>query len=106
LIWLNGARKAPDLVIFVSDNRSLLDARNGGQATGTMAERAKLKTCNPRSKLVCIDVQPYGTTQGAERADVLNIRGFSDAVFDQIAAFAADEIGADHWLGQIAATLL
>ena len=106
LARLNAERKAPDLVIFVSDNQSWVDARAGRQATGMMAEWARLKARNPAAKLVCIDVQPYGTTQGAERGDVLNIGGFSDAVFGQIADFAAGRMGADHWLGQIEATRL
>ena len=71
-----------------------------------MAERVKLKARNPRARLVCIDIQPYGTTQAAERADVLNIGGFSDAVFDQIADFAAGRMGPDHWVGQIEAVTL
>lgn len=106
LVWLNAARKAPDLVIFVSDNQSWVDAAHAGQATATMAEWAKLKARNPAAKLVCIDIQPYGTTQAAERPDVLNIGGFSDAVFARIAAFASGEMGADHWVGQIEATPL
>jgi 60 kDa SS-A/Ro ribonucleoprotein len=106
LAWLNAAVKAPDLVIFVSDNQSWVGAGNGGQATAMMAKWAKLKSRNPRAKLVCIDIQPYGTTQAVERPDVLNIGGFSDAVFDQIAAFAAGKMGADHWVGQIEATRL
>jgi 60 kDa SS-A/Ro ribonucleoprotein len=43
--------------------------------------------------LVCIDLQPYTTTQAPERSDVLNIGGFSDAVFSVAAAFLADEAG-------------
>jgi 60 kDa SS-A/Ro ribonucleoprotein len=42
-------------------------------------------------KLVCIDVQSYGTTQAPERSDVLNVGGFSDAVFHVVAAFVNDE---------------
>ena len=38
-------------------------------------------------KLVGIDVQPNTTTQAPERADVLNVGGFSDAVFDVVAGF-------------------
>ncbi len=106
LAWLNAAKTAPDLVVFVSDNQSWVDAAHGAQATGMMAEWAKLKARNPRAKLVCIDIQPYGTTQAQEREDVLNIGGFSDAVFDQIAAFARGEMGADHWVGQIEAVEL
>ena len=36
-----------------------------------------------------------------EREDVLNIGGFSDAVLDQIAAFADGRMGPDHWVGEI-----
>lgn len=103
LAALNTARAAPDLVIFVSDNQSWVDARQGGQATAMMAEWAKLKARNRAAKLVCIDIQPYGSTQAAERTDVLNIGGFSDQVFDQIADFAAGRMGPDHWVGQIRA---
>ncbi|TAG21791.1 MAG: RNA-binding protein, partial [Rhodobacterales bacterium] len=53
-----------------------------------------------------IDIQPYGTSQAAEREDVLNIGGFSDAVFDQIAAFADGRMGPDHWVGEIQAVEL
>ncbi|SMO69808.1 vWA domain-containing protein [Paracoccus laeviglucosivorans] len=103
LAALNAAGLAPDLVIFVSDNQSWVDDRQGGQGTAMMAEWAKLKSCNPAAKLVCIDIQPYGTAQAAERNDVLNIGGFSDQVFDQIADFAAGRMGPDHWVGEIAA---
>lgn len=44
-------------------------------------------------KLVCIDIQPYGTSQAAERDDVLDISGFSDAVFDQIADLPQESHG-------------
>ena len=44
-------------------------------------------------KLVCIDLQPYTTTQAPERSDILNVGGFSDAVFSVVAAFLADDSG-------------
>jgi 60 kDa SS-A/Ro ribonucleoprotein len=106
LAALNRAGAAPDLVIFVSDNESWVDGRRGGQGTAMMAEWTKLKARNRAAKLVCIDIQPYGTSQAAERADVLNIGGFSDAVFDQIADFAAGRMGPDHWVGEIRAVSL
>lgn len=102
LAALNVGRVTPDLVIFVSDNQSWVDANRGGQGTAMMAEWTKLKARNRAAKLVCIDIQPYGTTQACEREDVLNIGGFSDQVFDQIADFAAGRMGPDHWVGQIA----
>lgn len=106
LAWLNARRAAPDLVIFVSDNQSWVDARAGGQATAMMAEWSRLRARNPAAKLVCIDIQPYATSQAAERSDVLNIGGFSDTVFAQIADFAAGRMGPTHWVGQIEAETL
>jgi 60 kDa SS-A/Ro ribonucleoprotein len=38
-------------------------------------------------KLICIDLQPNTTTQAPDRSDILNVGGFSDAVFHVIAAF-------------------
>jgi 60 kDa SS-A/Ro ribonucleoprotein len=43
--------------------------------------------------LVDIDLQPYGTTQAPNRSDTLNVGGFSDAVFNVVAAFLADDAG-------------
>ncbi len=101
LTWLNRRRRSPDLVVFVSDNQSWVDARAGGQGTAMMREWEQLKRHNPKAKLVCIDIAPYGTTQVHERADVLNVGGFSDAVFDQIATFAEGLSGPEHWVGAI-----
>ena len=101
LAWLNERGRAPDLVVLVSDNQSWVDARKGGRATHTMYQWEVIKRRNPKAKLVCIDIAPYGTTQAATRADVLNIGGFSDAVFDQIATFASGQTGPDHWVGEI-----
>jgi 60 kDa SS-A/Ro ribonucleoprotein len=102
---LNKRRASGDLVIYVSDYESWIDAphygRFGGSATRTMREWASFKQRNPTARMVCIDVQPYGTVQAKERADILNIGGFSDHVFDVIAEFARGELNADHWVGVI-----
>ncbi len=101
LKWLNDRGRSPDLVVFVSDNQSWVDARAGGQGTAMMSEWEAIKRRNPKAKLVCIDIAPYGTTQAQTRADVLNVGGFSDAVFEQIAAFAEGRTGPEHWVGEI-----
>lgn len=44
-------------------------------------------------KLVCIDLQPYTTTQAPDRSDILNVGGFSDAVFSVVAAFLNEDAG-------------
>jgi 60 kDa SS-A/Ro ribonucleoprotein len=90
LAMLNAERAKVDLVVIVSDNQSWVDARRSG-ATQTVHEWAALKRRNPEAKLVCVDIQPYGTTQAAERSDILNVGGFSDAVFDTIVRFAKGE---------------
>lgn len=90
LAMLNAERASVDLVVIVSDNESWVDATRRG-STATMKEWDKLQARNPGAKLVCIDIQPYGTTQAKSRADILNVGGFSDAVFDSVARFAAGE---------------
>jgi 60 kDa SS-A/Ro ribonucleoprotein len=89
-----------DLVLFVSDNESWVDAQ-AGRGTATMQQWQKLRARCPNAKLVCIDIQPYGTTQATERADILNIGGFSDRVFEIVSMFAQDKLNPDHWVGVI-----
>lgn len=91
-----------DMLIMVSDNESWVDNTRRG-ATATMQQWELIKRRNPAAKLVCIDLQPYGTTQAQERADILNVGGFGDAVFDVIAQFAAGSFGAGHWVEAIEA---
>jgi len=98
---LNKQRTQADLVIVVSDNMSWVDGHGGGRSTETMQQWAHFRGRNPRARLVCLDLQPYGSTQAAEREDIMNIGGFSDAVFQIIAAFAAGELNPNHWVGLI-----
>jgi 60 kDa SS-A/Ro ribonucleoprotein len=100
LALLNKERASVDLVILVSDNESWVDANRRG-ATQTVREWELLKARNPQARLVCIDIQPGATTQAAERADILNVGGFSDAVFTMVSSFAEGKTGADHWVGEI-----
>jgi 60 kDa SS-A/Ro ribonucleoprotein len=102
LARLNAQRAKVDLVIVVSDNESWIDATRSG-ATATMREWERLKNRCPGARLVCIDLQPYGATQAKSRKDILNVGGFSDAVFDTIARFAAGEADRD-WVAEVNAT--
>jgi 60 kDa SS-A/Ro ribonucleoprotein len=102
LEFLNQRRAKGDLVIYVSDNESWVDAPHyGGSATATMREWSVFRHRNPTARMVCIDIQPYKTVQAKERPDILNIGGFSDHVFDLIAEFANGNLNADHWIGVI-----
>lgn len=90
LARLNEEGADVDLVVIVSDNESWVDATRYG-ATATMREWDKIVRRNPGAKLVCVDIQPEGTTQAHGRPEILNVGGFSDAVFDTIARFARGE---------------
>ncbi|HEX8146573.1 MAG TPA: hypothetical protein VF591_05140 [Pyrinomonadaceae bacterium] len=97
---LNEHKTEADLVLYVSDYESWVDAK-AGRGTETMRQWARFKQRNPRARMVCVDVQPYQTVQASGSADVLNVGGFSDQVFEVIADFAAGRLGADHWVGVI-----
>ncbi len=86
--------------VLVSDQESWVGTGRAG-STGVMTEWQAFVRNQVRlhgrdfagPKLVCIDLQPYTTTQAPERSDILNIGGFSDAVFSVVAAFLADDGG-------------
>lgn len=78
--------------ILVSDQESWIgQGRHGSTAVMTawreFADRQrKLGVADP--KLVCVDLQPYSTTQAPDdSSEVLNVGGFSDAVFSVVASF-------------------
>lgn len=110
LRYLNGRRASGDLVIYVSDNESWIDSpyygRCGGGATETMRQWAEFKSRNPQARMVCIDLQPYGTTQAKDREDIVNVGGFSDQVFRLVADVAAGRSDADYWVRRIEAMSL
>ncbi|PSJ40404.1 RNA-binding protein [Allosphingosinicella deserti] len=99
LALLNRQQAEADLVVIVSDNESWVDAGRHG-ATATMREWEVLKKRCPGAKLVCIDLQPYGTTQAQSRTDILNVGGFSDAVFETLARFASGGAESD-WVAEV-----
>ena len=83
-------------VVLVSDNESWVGTGRHG-STGVItaweafvANQRKLAGKEAAPKLVNIDLQPYQTVQACERPDIMNIGGFSDAVFNVISAFLAD----------------
>ncbi len=83
-------------MVLVSDNESWVGTGRNG-STGVMtaweafvANQRKLAGKEANPKLINIDLQPYQTVQACERADIMNIGGFSDAVFNVLSAFLAD----------------
>jgi 60 kDa SS-A/Ro ribonucleoprotein len=100
LAMLNRKKAKGDLVVYVSDNESWVDAGRG-RGAATMQEWCAFKKLNQKAQLVCIDIQPYATTQAQERNDILNVGGFSDQVFTVMSDFAAGRLNPDHWVGAI-----
>lgn len=100
LAHLNQRCARGDLVIFVSDNESWIDAKRTG-ATAVMHEWNVFKKRNPQARMACIDVVPNATTQATERDDIFNVGGFSDAVFHMLAAFVDGRMGSGHWAEEI-----
>ena len=102
LVSLNAKHAKGDLVIYVSDNESWIDSkRTWNSGTETMKQWNAFATRNKDAKLVCIDIQPYAHTQAQERADILNVGGFSDQVFNLVYEFANGTMNAEHWVGVI-----
>jgi 60 kDa SS-A/Ro ribonucleoprotein len=87
--------------VLVSDNQSWVYqasafATGSHGSTGVMTEwqqfvQNQQRLGGTKPKLICIDLQPATTTQAPERNDILNVGGFSDAVFSVIASFLDDD---------------
>jgi 60 kDa SS-A/Ro ribonucleoprotein len=83
--------------VLVSDNQSWIGTGRYG-STPVLTEWQEFVKNQGRlqgvrfagPKLVCIDLQPYGSTQAPDRTDILNVGGFSDAVFSVVASFLGD----------------
>ncbi len=99
---MNAEDVKADTIVYVSDYESWLDSSSYyGNATGMAAEWQKYKTRNPKAKLICIDLTPRGNSQINERADVLQVGGFSDQVFNVMSSFVEHGLGTDHWVAEI-----
>jgi 60 kDa SS-A/Ro ribonucleoprotein len=98
-------KELPDNVIIISDNESWADAYGysyyGGDATATMSKWASYKGKNKNARLILMDLTPTSNTQTQDRDDILNVGGFSDAVFDAIAGFCESRGKGDYWARKI-----
>jgi 60 kDa SS-A/Ro ribonucleoprotein len=105
LEFLNKWNRKGDVVVYVSDNQSWVDF--GTSRSTVMAEEwEKFRARNPNAKIVLIDIQPYAHTQISERADVMNVGGFSDAVFDVVSLFAKGDLGSKSFVEAIKSVTL
>ena len=94
--------------VLVSDLESWVGVGRRG-ATAVMTQwqafvAAQVRLHGPEyagPKLVCINLQAYATAQAPERSDVLNVGGFSDAVFQVVASFLAGQ--PERFVGEVEA---
>lgn len=107
MAMLNAGNHKGDVIVYVSDNESWLDSNhgngyhfNGHRGTQTMAEWKTFKKRNPKAKMICIDLAVNTSTQANESKDILNVGGFSDAVFEMMKDFI-DGTGIDGWVEKI-----
>jgi 60 kDa SS-A/Ro ribonucleoprotein len=108
LRWLNRKRAKGEMVVFVSDNESWVETahhgrRPGRDTTAVLEQWQRFKRRSPQAQLVCIDLQPYASTQAPDRADITNVGGFSDQVFELLADVAAGRNAAGYWVKRIEA---
>lgn len=90
-----------DAVVIVSDNESWI-GDGASRSTETMTAWRALQQRSPNAKLVCIDLTPNKSRQVVDERNVLSVGGFSDAVFDVIAAFLSSN---KTWTENIAASV-
>jgi 60 kDa SS-A/Ro ribonucleoprotein len=102
------AKKRFVAAILISDNQSWIGPSQYGSTQVVEEWHAFVRNQNKLGrkkwgppKLVCLDMAPYANTQAPESTDVLNVGGFSDAVFDVIASFLGGD--ADHFVREVEA---
>ena len=101
LAHLNERAAKGDMMVYVSDNESWLDAPGadaGNRNDGRMESVQGAKSACPAGMHRPAAVR---NTQAAERDDILNVGGFSDQVFETVAEFAAGRLGGDLWVSTI-----
>jgi 60 kDa SS-A/Ro ribonucleoprotein len=96
-------------VVLVSDNESWIGPGRYN-STPVMTEwqrfvanqvHLKHEATWPGPMLICIDLQPSTTAQAPDRSDILNVGGFSDAVFNVVASFLGGN--AEHFVQEVEA---
>lgn len=74
---------AVDNLIMVSDNESWAD----GWGSSLSDLWARYKKLHPKARMINCDITPNEYSASADRADTLRVAGFSDEVFNVMAAF-------------------
>ncbi|MDO4643525.1 MAG: RNA-binding protein [Cardiobacteriaceae bacterium] len=100
LAQLNAEKASVDLLIMISDNQSWADQQRRTK-TGLMAEWEKLQARCPSAQMICLDIQPYPTSQAYNYPNILNIGGFSVQVFHLMSTFSMHNSEPEYWVNSI-----
>jgi 60 kDa SS-A/Ro ribonucleoprotein len=100
---LNDTKATGDWLVMISDNQSHSSLQtNDLRETEGAAHWRIYKLRNPEAKMACVDIQPYSTTQIKSGKDVLNVGGWSDAIFDVLNSFFSGHIDSPNiWVKEI-----
>jgi 60 kDa SS-A/Ro ribonucleoprotein len=111
--WLHSTGRKVDLIVYVSDNESWVDAlsqsgrgwaSNKSAATRTMEQWTAIKRRYKSAKMVCIDLTPNASVQAPSTSkDIMNVGGFSDNVFTVLSEFVKGNWSPDFWVCDVEA---
>lgn len=109
--WLNENKVDADLVLLVSDDQSWIDDRalpssyasNCVPGSPVLAQQGwnEYRSKHPDARLVCLNLQPYTTTQLVPSKNTLCVGGWSDSVFEVINRFVGGDFKADAFVEEI-----
>ena len=115
-VWLNQNKVDADLVILISDDQSWIDDRGisstalgyvnakknvAGSPAKAQLEWNAYRAKRQDAKLVCLNLQPYETSQLVPAPHTLCIGGWSDSVFRVINRFLRGSFKTDAFVEEI-----
>lgn len=90
-------------ILIISDNESWfdgMDSYRGMRSTATQAAWQQYKKARPDARMVCWDITPNTTVQAKNDHSVLNVGGFTEAVYDLVSMWYG--VGnAETWRSQV-----
>lgn len=99
---INKHKKHVDVYICVSDNESWVEgSRHSYGSTGVAAEWATIRARCPNAKMININLAVEDTVQILDAKGIMNVGGFSEAIFDVIKTWVENGCAVDGWVKQI-----
>lgn len=104
LAEINAKKSHVDVYVCVSDNESWVDSgRSTRRGTGVAEQWDIIRKRCPKAKMININLAVEDAVQILDDKGIINIGGFSEAIFDVIKQWVEDGYVADGWVKQIEA---